>query len=266
MKVLVLGAEGWLGGMFYNYLKSVGVPVAQTHGDINSICYLDPDVTTVVNFAASASIDWCEKNKNATFWNNVLGAQNVAKVCKSNNVKHVFISSACVLQSLNEKDIKFEDSIPSPRCFYTETKLMAEKLIMEIDPTTLIVRLRLPISEVPHPRNVLNKLINYKSLIDCQESWVVVEDLLPEILRLIKEDFKGIRHVANAGTMAPSELGLLLGHDFNVFHKSDLDEEMYAEGRARRTSTIVGSKYGYLPPIRERAKDVVRKWRSYGRA
>jgi dTDP-4-dehydrorhamnose reductase len=262
MKILILGKEGWLGGMFYDYLVKMGVEVTSNGDDINSLQFLEPDITTVVNFAAYASIDWCEQNKNKTFWSNVLGAQNVSKVCKSAGVKSVFISSCCILKSVNVNDIKYEDDFPSPSCFYTETKLMAERLISEIDPNTLIVRIRLPISEVPHPRNVLNKLSTYKKLIDTQESVVIVEDMLPRMLELIKNDERGIVHLTNEGTISPAEIGGLIGHKFEVFTKADLDEQVSLEGKARRTTTIVGSRRGYLPPIKDRIIEVVNKWKS----
>ena len=262
VKILILGARGWLGGLFYDYLLNMGYDVTHRHEDINSIKKLDPDVDVVVNFAASANIDWCEKNKNRTFQNNVLGSVNVAKVCKEAKAKYVFISSACILKSEDENDIKYENDKTHPRCFYTETKLMAEKLITEIDNDALILRLRLPVSEVSHPRNLLNKLIGYERLIDCQESMVVVEDMLPRILELIQEGAIGIRHLVSEGTISPAEVGKLIGHDFEVITKDVLDKQMTSEKRATRTSTIIGTRHGYLPPIRNRIADVVVKWKA----
>ena len=261
MKILIFGKNGWLGNIFYNYLIKKEIDVTHCHQDINTIQSIDPGVTVVVNFAASANIDWCEKNKNRTFWNNVLGAVNIARVCKTANVKHVFISSACVLQSKDENDIRYEDSIPAPACFYTETKLMAEKLIKEIDPDSLIIRLRLPISEVSHPRNVLNKLASYKKLIDCQESVTVVEDFIPRLFELIKNNEAGIFNLVNEGTISPAEIGKLIGHEFETIKKEDLDKQMISEGRANRVSTIIGTTKGYLSPIKERVVDVINKWK-----
>ena len=261
MKILILGQNGWLGGIFYNYLLKMGVDVVHCHHDINSIQVLDSDITTVVNFAASANIDWCEKNKNRTFWNNVLGAVNVARVCKAANVKHVFMSSACVLQSKDVNDIRYEDSTPAPACFYTETKLMAEKLITEIDPDSIIIRLRIPISEISHPRNILNKLSGYKRLIDSQESVTVVEDFIPKLFELIQNNESGIFNLVNEGTISPAEIGRLIGHKFETITKEDLDKQMILENRANRVSTIVGTRKGYLPPIKDRVLDVVNKWK-----
>jgi len=263
MKILVLGSNGWLGGLFYDYLEERGVDVANcTHHDINAFQILEPDIDVVVNFAASTNIDWCEKNKNRTFWNNVLGAVNIAKVCKMAGAKYVFISSACIFQSKDKDDIKFEDSVPQPGCFYTETKLMAEKLIREIDPNALIVRPRLPISEIPHPRNTLNKLANYDNLINCQESITIVEDFIPRLYELIKKGKTGTFNIVNEGTISPAEIGIFMLHKFIPYTKSDLDEQIRSQGKASRVSTIVGSHYGYLPPIRKRIIEVVNKWRS----
>ncbi len=261
MKVLILGKNGWLGGMFYDYLTKSGVAVAYDHSDINSIRSIGPDITAVVNFAASANIDWCEKNKNLTFQNNVLGAVNVARACRGAGAQYVFISSACVLQSKNENDVRYEDSVPAPGCFYTETKLMAEKLITEVDPGVLIVRLRLPVSEVPHPRNALNKLASYSQLIDSQESITVVEDFLERLADLIRAGAAGVFNLVNEGTISPAEIGKLIGHKFEVITKAELDRQMAVEGRARRVTTVVGTRKGYLPPARDRIVEVVRKWR-----
>jgi dTDP-4-dehydrorhamnose reductase len=138
---------------------------------------------------------------------------------------------------------------------------MAEKLITEIDPSSLILRIRLPISEIPHPRNLLNKLSGYNQLIDCQESMVVVEDMFPRMLELIRNNESGVYHLFNEGTMSPAEVGGLIGHEFTVFKKSDLDKEMDKQSRARRTSTILGTLYESLPPLRERLEKVVETWK-----
>ena len=262
MNVLVLGKKGWLGGIFYDYLKKNNINVSYTNQNINLIESFNPDIDVVANFAASASIDWCEKNKNMAFENNVLGALNLAKLCSRISAKYVFISSACIFQSNNENDIQYEDAIPRPGCFYTETKLMAERLIKELLTNYLIVRLRLPVSEVPHPRNALNKLSTYSKLVNTQESATVVEDFIPRLFDLIKNNEVGDFNLINEGTISPAQIGNMIGSKFEVFTKDNLDKEMNNEGRAHRVSTVAGTKFGYLPPIQERIVEVVNRWKN----
>ena len=70
MKILLLGGNGWLGGLFTRYAREQGEEVTFLNGEINTIETIPSDVTTVVNFAAKANIDWCEYNKVDTFKSN----------------------------------------------------------------------------------------------------------------------------------------------------------------------------------------------------
>ena len=144
-KILVFGYRGWLGGMLSKQLKDRGHEVVWCHHDINFLQVIDPTIDIVINCAAMTNIDECEKNKYQAFWSNVLGAYNLARACKLSGKKHVFISSACIFESQDVDDWKDEYSKPNPKCFYAETKTMAEKLVREIDQDTLIIRIRLPL-------------------------------------------------------------------------------------------------------------------------
>src|SRR3989344_6524567 len=147
-KILVLG-NGFIGKPLAEYLCA-DVCTKRLHTiikeDLNSY-----DV--VINCVAKAVIDWSEKNREDTFDTNVIQAVRIAKLVKG---KYVFFSSGCIFQSPNG-EISNEDSKPNPQCFYTYTKLMAEQLLEEVKPDTLIIRPRFLVSPIPHPRNVLDK-------------------------------------------------------------------------------------------------------------
>lgn len=260
MKILILGKNGWLGGMIYDYLEKAGHEMSYCHHDINSVQKIDT-ADVVINCAASTDIDWCEKNKNRAFWNNVLGAVNAAKACKMSGAKYVFISSACIFESKNQEDIKDENSTPSPQCFYARTKWLAEELITEINPDTLIVRPRLPLSEISHPRNTINKLLKYDKIQTNQESVTVVEDFIPKLLDLINENAKGAHNIVNEGTISPAEIADLLGHPHEKVSKENQDDRLAKEGRAKRVTTIIKSvRTQNLPNIRERIISLIKNY------
>ena len=265
MKYLILGPKGWLAQMLWKELEKRGHQVVGCHHDVNSLVKIDDDIDIVVNCAASTNIDWVEKNKNRAFWNNVLGAVNVAKVCKQSNKKHVFISSACIFDSKDENDWKDEFSKPNPQCFYAETKAMAEQLVREIDSDTLIIRIRLPLSEVPHPRNTINKLLTYNKLQTNQESVTVMEDAIPVMIDLMERSEVGPFHLINSGTISPDEIGDLFNHPHEKVSKALMDIQMEIENRARRVTTYARSaRILPLPNITERIKEVIDKYKSYG--
>ena len=268
MKILIYGL-GWIGSLLKVYLEEAGHEVEAPQCDINSVAFIPADIDAVINTAASTDIDWCEANKASTLWNNVLGAVNLARACRS-TCKYVFFSSACIFKSypefVNEEEAETtqhftEDDKPNPQCFYTETKVMAEKLIREICPNSLILRPRLPISEKSHKRNTLDKLLRYERLNENQETVTVLEDMFPRILELINEDARGTYHLVNEGTISPKEFGEKLGHTFKVQSKAEQDQEMRKVGRAIRVTSYIGSnKTKLLPNIRDRIDDIIRKF------
>ena len=252
MKIAIIG-NGWIGNMLKDYLPAE--MIMSRIEDINSP--LDYDV--VINTAAKTAIDWCEINKEQAFNSNVLAALKLAKLTKG---KFVHFSSACVFESKNPKDVKFEDTMPNPQCFYAETKVMSERLIREIKPDALIIRPRLLISEVPHPRNSLDKLLKYPRVITSKESVTIVEDMLHVIKRLINENASGVFHVVNEGLISPAEIMKIYGKKFKAIPKDELDKDMFKQGRAKRTSVTVGSrKIKLMPPIKKRIRDVIANYK-----
>ena len=268
MKILVLG-NGFIGKPLAEFLEA-----DTTTKRLDEI--YGPDLAqyeVVINAAAKTSIDWCEKNREETFDTNVTQAVRIAKLLEgirlmteSSKGKHVFFSSACIFKSDfigddNTVNVNFEDSIPNPQCFYTYTKLMAEQLIEEISPNTLIIRPRLLISEKSHPRNTIDKLLKYDKIIDTQESATILEDLLPKVKELIDLNETGAFHIFNEGTTTPSEIATLFDHPHEQISKFELDLMTSYKGNARRVSTVLGSKRTKpLSDINKRLKEIRASW------
>ena len=251
MKIAIIG-NGWIGNMLKDYLKAEILPIR-----IEEIQEPLTGYDVVINASGKTAIDWCEVNKMGTFESNVLASVHLARMVPG---KLVHFSSACVFESRTPDDVKDENSIPNPQCFYAETKLMAERLILEIKPDTLIIRPRLLLSEVPHPRNTLDKLLKYSRVIDSLESVTVVEDMLPLIKQLIEEKASGVFHVVNEGLIRPSEIMTLYGSTFETIPKETLDKELATQGKARRTSvSIVSNRIKPLPEIKARIIEVIKK-------
>ena len=258
MRYLIIG-NGWIGNHLKEYL---GEDSQIWDGRIEEFPteYL-PTFDVLINCAAKTQIDWVEKNKNESLSINALCAGNLAQFCKEEGKKYVFMSSACIFESKNKEDIKYEETTPNPKCFYAETKVIAEKLIQESNPDTLIIRPRLPISEVPHPRNTLNKLKNYPEINDNQESVTIIEDMLPKIKELMDKGAKGVFHVVNDGTISASELATAIGHNHKVVSKDEQDVRMKDEGKTQRVTTYVGShRTMLLPHIKLRIQEIAKNY------
>lgn len=258
-RYLVLG-NGWLGTRIAEYL---GAQTLEKHfktgTDFPPALFDKFDV--MINAIARTNIDWCEQNKSEAQNSNVTIAANLAKLCSEHGKKFVHLSSACIFESKGEKDVKFEDSEPAPACFYSETKVLAEKLVLEACPDALIVRIRLPISEVPHPRNTVTKILSYSTLSSQPESVTIVEDALPALKQLMEKGVNGTYHLINEGVISPAEIGAAFGHKFKTCTKKELDELITQAGKVKRVTVYAGSKK--IPPLPDVRKRIVTLAKNY---
>ncbi len=269
-KYLIFGA-GWIAGRLKDYFKDSAV-IYSDHIDSDTVISEAIDFDIWINTIAKTDIDWCEKNKYESLYTNASLAYRLALSAKHHNKKYIFFSSACIFESeqtytlaeeVAHKAYFFtETDKPNPQCWYSITKVIAEQLVLEANPESLIVRPRLPISAIPHPRNTLNKLATYEYINTNQESITIVEDMIPALELLIEQNKKGIYHLVNEGTVSPAELAISIGHEFKPVDKKEQDERLAKEGKAKRVTTYVSSNYFKLPHVNTRILQVTNIWKT----
>ena len=261
MKILIIG-NGWVGNMMQEYL---GADMAQQRLEEITEALVSP-YDIVINAAGKTNIDWCETNKYEALSVNATSAADLARVCQKLGKKYVYISSACIFESLRADDWKDEYTEPNPACFYALTKVVAEHLVQEAAEGALIIRIRLPISEVPHPRNTLTKILAYPTLHTNQETVTVVEDMLPALQKLIEAQERGVFHLVNEDTISPLEMRTALGipGTFTGIEKKDMDAALKKAGRAKRVSTLVRStRIPPLPSIHVRMPQIAKIYKTH---
>lgn len=150
--------------------------------------------------------DWCENNKGATLESNIVIPANFSKICKERNIFFTQLSSGCIYNGPNG-DNGFSELDPPNNygsSFHLDTKIMAEKLLEGSN--SLIIRLRLPIDVMPHPRNLITKLAKYREVIDEKNSITFVPDLIKVIDFLISNNKRGTYNVVNPGLISAKEI------------------------------------------------------------
>jgi dTDP-4-dehydrorhamnose reductase len=193
MTVLVLGADGWLGSHYVGYFKPRMLTYGYGHRECDitdidqvrdTLDEINPDV--VINCAGKThsvtipNIDGCIESleaRNQTILVNVVGAGNVAQACAERRIKLVHIGSGCIFNGYDR--VFTEESEPNPPSFYAQTKLDGDRAVLARAPGALVLRIRMPISAIPHPRNLITKLAKAKQVVDVQNTITVLEDLLP---------------------------------------------------------------------------------------
>jgi dTDP-4-dehydrorhamnose reductase len=132
-KILIFG-NGQLGNFYSRHFTksgidnkiAVGVDITFPDQVLKSIEEYNP--TVVINTAAKTNLEWTATNKLDSFNINVLGAENIAKVCDEKNIYFIHLSSGCILASVDENDSKTEDAPVCPFVLFLDQGL-AENMI-----------------------------------------------------------------------------------------------------------------------------------------
>lgn len=219
MTILVYGARGWLGRQYVAHWRQQGHTVMEGTADIRweqdgglsaEFARTTPDV--VLNAAAKTSsptmpsIAACEVSHHArseAYEVNAMGAWNIARLCLSHGARLVHLSTGYVFSGPGPFA---EDDRPCPSTWYGWTKLQGEGEVMDALPSALMLRLQLPISGTPHPRNLITKLAAYAQVADVTASVTVVEDLLTWTDDLLASAATGLVHTVSPTPVAFRDL------------------------------------------------------------
>lgn len=209
MKYLILG-NGWLGSKFDKALEN---PVLWTTRIENSadikkaISIHQPDVVlNCIGKTGRPNIDWCEDHKEETFFSNVTVPHLIAEVCEEYGLYMVHLGSGCVYQGTYGDDYTEKDPPNFIDSYYSKTKVMAEDILKHYE-RVLIARLRMPFDHTPDPRNLINKLTNYKQVLgDVPNSMTYVPDLIWAVNGLAEARETGIYNIVNEGAITHREI------------------------------------------------------------
>ena len=127
----------------------------------------------------------------------------LAEVCLRNNIKLVHISSGCIFNYNYKKNKPINENSQDYffRLFYSRSKIYAERPLEALarEYNVLITRIRMPLLNAKHPKNILDKLIKYGKVIDIANSVTYIPDFIRAIKHLIKIDARGVYNVVNKG-------------------------------------------------------------------
>lgn len=224
MRILITGARGQLGseisemieerfstlGKIDNvYSESKVLSTSKDSLDITSINNVRemligfrPNI--VINAAAFTNVDKCETDLDLAFEVNVLGARNLAIVCKEIDSKLIHLSTDYVFNGNNDIPYKEYDS-PNPINVYGDTKYLGEKYVQQFCDKYFILRTSWLFGK--KGKNFVKTII--KIAAESDQIDVVAdqvgnptnsEDLSFHILKLALTDEYGIYHCSGNGS------------------------------------------------------------------
>lgn len=199
--------------------------------------------THVINCAGKTgrpNVDWCEDHKLETIRANVIGTLILADECERRGIHCTVMATGCKSSSrfsphptctpanpthtpthfhtgiytsqytadhTHLLSAPFQETDPANfnGSFYSYTKSRVEDLL-RFYPNTLILRLRMPVSDDLHPRNFVTKITRYSHVVSIPNSNSILADLLPLAIAMAEHAETGVVNFTNPGAISHNEV------------------------------------------------------------
>lgn len=211
-RVLILG-KGFIGSRLS---EGFGCPVSDKNvsslRDAQDIIrqHRPKTIINCIGYTGERNIDGCDLKPDKTIFANTFVPVILAEAALRLGVRLVHISSGCIYHYDYSQDRPItEERLPDFfELFYSRTKIYAERALDAFSRKfgVLIARIRVPLDDRPHPRNILTKLIGYRKIIDLPNSITYLPDLAPALRHLIRIKATGIYNVVNSGALRYEQL------------------------------------------------------------
>jgi len=213
--LLILGARGTLGRALVRIAAERGLPavgVGRDDADITDaaatarlIRRLSP--WAVINATGYVRVDDAERDSEACFGVNTIGAENVARVCRQLGLPLVSYSSDLVFDGNRDRPYTESDT-PHPLSVYGASKAEAERRVLSIMPNALVVRTSAFFGPWDTSNFVMQALAavrqgrRWRAASDIVVSPTYLPDLVNAVLDLLLDGESGIWHLSNDGAMS----------------------------------------------------------------
>jgi len=222
--ILLLGSSGYIGQEFYKQLFQKGVPSRSCSVPTKELTYRhlvelhkSLKLTAIVNcagYTGKPNVDACETDKHNTIYGNVVVPEMLSSFCCNNKVIFAHVSSGCIYTGRREDGNPFTEtdrpnfSFEQNNCsFYSGTKALAEDVIRKNCDNHYIWRLRIPFEEKNNPRNYLSKMLNYRKLLDAENSISHKQEFVSACIETITKKVPyGTYNVTNTGYITTKQV------------------------------------------------------------
>ena len=297
--ILVLGGNGYVASAFAEELRRSGRPyllLSRSQKDYTAPAVLrsllrecKPEfVVNAAGYTGKPNVDACETDRANCLFGNAVFPGYLREVCEDLKLPWGQISSGCIYSGEKDGGTGFLETDPpnfsfrtGNSSFYSGTKALGEEVLAGAD-RCYIWRIRIPFNEQPNPRNYLQKLISYDTLLDARNSISHLNEAVRAALACFDRRVPyGIYHVTNPGSVTTRQVVSWMRDEaerrkalrlFNPFDRSFRFFDSEAEFRARaaqtpRSNCVLDSSKLLstgirLTPVEEAVRSALRAWPS----
>lgn len=231
VRVLIFGANGWIGAKVFKLLTEMGIQVYKSQARADDSKNVEDEIklyriTHVMSFIGRThgvydgkvigTIDYLEQPGKLVenVRDNLFSPLLLSELCKRNNCHFTYLGTGCIFDYDNEHEFGNETTgfleSDRPNFFgssYSIVKGYTDRLMHELyNDSVLNVRIRMPITDEVNSRNFITKITTYKKVCSIPNSMTVLNELLPVMIDMALDNTTGTVNLTNPGLISHNEI------------------------------------------------------------
>lgn len=290
MKIILYGHRGWIGKQFIEILEKQHINYVlgkkRTEEQDLEEEILESKCTHVLstigrtrgvyNGKQYTTIDYLEQPGKIVdnIRDNLYGPLCLVNITKKHNLHLTYLGTGCIFEY--DKAHTLQNSIgfteeSKPNFFgssYSIVKGFTDQLMKQYN-NVLNLRIRMPITGEPNPRNFITKITTYEKICSISNSMTVLDSLLPIAVDMITKSLTGTVNLTNPGSISHNEI-LQLYKDivdpYFTWKNFSIEEQAKILASARSNNlldtTYLESLYN-IEPIYDAVKQALYTYKSF---
>jgi UDP-glucose 4,6-dehydratase len=285
MKYLLIGKNGYIGRKFCSLPKFKNSLISIGRDNFN---YYDKkllcefiklnQISFVLNaagYTGKPNVDACELEKAECLSGNAVLPGIIRDVCEDLQVPWGHVSSGCIYSGRRTDGAGWrEEDAPNfsfrspPSSFYSGTKALGEE-VLEGAENCYIWRLRIPFNDERSPRNYLQKLLNYDSLLEAENSVSHLGEFVQKCVECFEKEVEpGIYNMTNPGSVTTRQVTEWMKEEGATYKQfkffEDEDQFMSKAAKTPRSNCVLDTtkaeKTGIgMRPVEEAMRESMQK-------
>lgn len=230
MRFLVYGTRGWIGSKVFKLLQDNGEDVVAGKCRVSDIKELEKEIEEVrpthiisligrthgtYNDKVYGTIDYLEQPGKLVenVRDNLFSPMVLSLLSKKYNFHFTYLGTGCIFEFDDnhpfgeERDGFTEESLPNFfGSSYSIVKGFTDQLMHLVEESVLNVRIRMPITDEYNGRNFITKITNYEKVCSVPNSMTVLNELLPLMIDMAKNNVRGTVNLTNPGLITHNEI------------------------------------------------------------
>ena len=281
MKWLIYGSKGWIGGMVTRYLREQGETVFEARsradhedGVAADIEHFEPDRIVCLigrtHGPGYSTIDYLEQKGKLVenLRDNLFSPMCIALIAQNYGIHVTYLGTGCIFTYKEDKQTFEENDLPNFfGSGYSTVKGFTDRLMHFFSNTVLNLRIRMPIVGYHNPRNFVTKITSYEKICSIPNSMTVLEDMIPAMIQMAREEKTGTINLTNPGVISHNEmLELYQKHVDPSFEWKNFTQEEQAKillSERSNNELVTGELQTLFPGIKnikDSVEDLFKNW------